>query len=544
MTAEHYRTVLLKYWRFVICCSVLLGCAVALGSFLVASPYQSTATLQLVFLSSTASAQATANQTLHTELNLVTSDSILSQVAARYPGLTVGQLKGEIAAQIPSPASLLQITVSDPDAARAAHLANDLAAALISQQEQDTAQINAKSQQPLLDSLAATQRQIDADQATLDGLQANPSTNRQQIEQLQNDLGDLHQQYNQELQTLTALQGTQARDASFMQVVGVAQPSGKPVHATSWHLAVGAAGLGLGLLVGISLVLLRDRLDLPLSATAALSEALGWPVLEEVDLTGSNKVAAPSSAGQAATQPYRQLNQNLAFLGVDTPRSSLVVTSTLADSKAANVVAGGLASYLAGSGKRVILVDANFYRPSQHRRFGTPAEPGLGAAALAFGAAPQAGNTLEPFLYPARGESSPLRVLPAGPIPPNPKQVLKSRGMQAAFRALGKAGADEVVLAGPPVMGSADTCALAALADGVVVVIGRSHARKAQLLRMKQSLEEAGARVLGCVVWSTASNQSPYAERPDAVAGAPVPEAEDAACMQTAVEWEPSPPGA
>ncbi|HLW01584.1 MAG TPA: Wzz/FepE/Etk N-terminal domain-containing protein [Ktedonobacterales bacterium] len=526
MGTEYYRSLLLKHWRLIIICIVLTGIGAGIGSFLAHSKYESTATIQLVSYSSDTSSVAAASQTLQTEAKLATSNSILEQVTAHYPGLTIPQLYSEIAASVPSSTQLIEITVTDEDGTRAAHLANDLAAALIAQQKQAMQQLNAQAQQPLLDSLAATQKQIDTDQATLKTLQANPSANQQQIQQLESDLSGLQQQHAQELQTLTTIQSEEAGTSSFLQVVGVAQPSHIPLHTTSWHAAVAAAGLGLGLLLGILLVLLRDWLDQQVPTTSALSELLGWPILEELDMPSPKKGQPASSAGQEGTQPeapYHLLGQNLAFLGIESPLVSLAVTSTLADSKAANAVAAGLAASLARGGKRVVLVDANFSKPSQHRRFGTPSEPGLGAVALAFSASPQAELSLAAYLYPARDESSFLRVLPAGPIPPNPKQVLKSQAMGEVFQALRKTEADAVVLAAPPVNGSEENCVIPALADGVLVVIGRSHARRAQLLRMKRSLEEAGAKILGCVLWSNGANQLQPVGQPGDVVEVPLP---------------------
>ncbi len=529
MLAEHYRNSILKHWLLILMCSVLTGVAVGLGSYLIAPTYQSTATVQLVTFSTSPAAITAANQLLQTEANLATSASIVGQVARHYPGLTTAQLQAETSAPVVASTQLIQITVTDHSATRAAQLANALAAALVAQQKQTTQQFDTQSQQPLLANLAATQKQIDTDQATITTLQTNPAANAQQIQQLQGDVTNLQQRYDQELQALTALQNNEATTASYLQIVGVAQPSSKPVHSTSWHAAIAAAGLGLGVLLGILLVLLRDRLDQQLLTAPELSEVLGWPILEELELPAANSATSVSAADgveqEEAQQetPYQMLDQKLDFFEMEAPLFSLAVTGMPADSTAANVVAGGLAWSLAKRGKRVVVVDANFSRPSQHRRFGTPAEPGLGAAILAFNAASPAEQSLEPYLYPAGDDAASLRVLPAGPIPPNPRQVLKSRAMQSVFQALRKTEADAVVLAAPPVTGSSDACVLPALADGAIVVIGRSHARKVQLLRMKQSLTEAGVRILGCVVWSSASTQARALEQPDKVAGARLP---------------------
>jgi capsular polysaccharide biosynthesis protein len=442
MATEQYRNVLLKHWRLILLCSVLVGAGVALGSFLSPPTYQSTVTVQLVIPSPTPALQSGATQALQTEVKLATSDAVLSQVVVNYPGLTTAQLKSEIAASVVSATQLFQVTVADHDAARAASLANDVAAALIAQQAQTTKE-------------------------------------------------------------------------SYLQVVDAAQPSSEPRHGTSWHVAVAGAGLVLGFLLGIALVLLRARLDQQIPSVAALGALTGWTVLAEWGQAAPEATETPAGADQ--------LRQNLAFLGIDEPLFSLAVTSTPAESSAANGVAGDLAVSLASAGKRTLLVDANFSAPMQHDRFGTPAAPGLGAAVLAFSASPGAAPALEPYLYPASVSPSLLRVLPVGPVPPKPQQTVTSLAMQRVLRALGATGADVAVLAAPPVTGSAASAELAAQADGVIVVVALPLARKQALLRLKRVLEEVGANTLGCVVCHERINRSGVAAQAGVVAEVPLP---------------------
>ncbi len=542
MTAEHYRNVVLRHWRLIIFCSLLLGAGAGVGSLLVTPVYQSTVTLQLVIASPdaalleqtttdpvTLSFQTRTDRMVQTEVNLATSDSILTQVAARYPGLSVAQLKGEVVALTVPNTQLLRITVSDRDPARAAHLANDLAAALIAQQARDTQQFNAQAEQPLRDALAETRQKIDTDKARLKSLQSDPSANQQEIQRLQDELDSLQQRYEQEQQSLANIQSLEARTYSYLQVVNAAQPGSTPVHANLWLIEI-AAGLGFGLLLGVSLALLRDRLDQPIRAVSALSELSGWPVLEEVDrpaLDKEHQTGNDEDQGADRLSAYQKLSQNLAFFGIETPLSAIAVTSAPADAEVANVVAGDLALLLARSGKRVVLVDANFSEPTQHRRFGTPDAPGLGAAALAFAEAGQkesgeAQPPLAPYLYQVREAGASLRVLPAGPPPPNPAQVLKSPAMRAIFRSFGEGEADVVVLAGPPITSSMDSGALAALADGVLVAIDLAHARKRKLARMKRLLDDVGARVLGSVVCREPLGQAKQPEQQGIAAGASI----------------------
>ena len=526
MTAEHYRNELLKHWRLIILFSFLIGASAAIGSLLVSPVYLSTVTVQMVIPPADASLLGSTNQitqsfitrmdqTIQTEVDLATSNSILSHVVAHYPDLTVEQLRSEVSAQAVQNTTLFQVTVSDRDPVRAAHLANDLAAALIAQQALTLQQVNAQAQQPLMDSLAATQKQIDTDIATLNSLQSNPSGNQQQIQTLQSELNTLQKQRDQEQQTLSDVQNAEARTTTFLQVAGAAQPSHSPLHPYLWIIDA-AAGLGLGLLLGGALVLLRDRFDQRIRTVPALVELTGWPILEELATPASEK-KHPNGQAKQEDAPhltaYPTLRQNLAFLGIESPLFSIAVTSMLADTKRANRIAGDLALALANEGKQVILVDANFTRPWQHRRFGVPAEPGLGAAALVFHKVKGAEKSLEPYFYGPKSAPASLRVMPAGPIPPNPRHVLKSRAMKGILQALGDIEADLVVLASPPVTGSADSCALAASVDGVIVVVERPHARKEKLMKMKRVLEESGARVLGWVVAGDVSNQLKDAEQ-------------------------------
>jgi Mrp family chromosome partitioning ATPase len=270
--------------------------------------------------------------------------------------------------------------------------------------------------------------------------------------------------------------------------------------------ATAAAALGVGLLLGLALVLLRDQLDQRVSTLPALNELLGWPLLAELSAPavrqGSLENGAPGET--PALQAYQTLDKNLAFSGLDAPLFSIVLTSALRDG-AANAVAGNLALFLAGGGKRVLLVDANFSRPSQSRRFGLASEPGLSDAVLAFNAPGDAEPSLQPYIHHPQHAPSSLQVLPAGAIPPHPGRVLQSQAMKAVFQAFPATGADVVVLVAPPVTSSADISPFAAQADGTVVMVERAHARRDKLVRVKRILEEAGTRVLGYIACESAS---------------------------------------
>ncbi len=508
MTAEYYRDILLKRWRLILLCTLLVAVGTAVGSLFIPALYQSTVTVQLITPSVNVSLLGGADRVLQTETTLATSDLVVAQVVAHYPGLTTDQFKKEISAQAIDNTDLFQLTVSDHDAGRAANLANDLAVVLIKQYAATIDAANEKSQQPMLDAIASTKEQIDATQSKLNDAQSRTPPDLQQEQLLQSQLADLQKQYAQQQQTLASVQSTEAQTASFLQVAQAAHAGTSSSQLRLLLMGI-PAGLCFGLFLGVSCVLLYARLHQRVSTVAALIELLGWPVLAEISTLLPNSVGEGGEEEEnPASSIYQKLNQNLAFLGVDVPLFSIMVTGALSG-ETANVVAHDLAVFLAREGKRVLLVDANFSQPSQSRLSEVPVEPGLGAAILALRRQPER-LSLQPYLYEAPGALTRLRVLPAGPIPPNPEQVLKSQAMHLILDRLRDTGADIVVIAGPSVSRSAGARTLAARVDGVVVVVDNPRTSKENLARIKNRLMSRKARVLGCVVSSEPLSQPIY----------------------------------
>jgi capsular exopolysaccharide synthesis family protein len=92
-----------------------------------------------------------------------------------------------------------------------------------------------------------------------------------------------------------------------------------------------------------------------------------------------------------------------------------------------------------------------------------------------------------------------LSVVPSGPIPPNPAELLASRRMRE-FLDLAAERHDLVLLDSPPVLAVTDACALASLMDGVVFVVGSGKVPRAAMRRAKEQIEAAQGKILGAVV--------------------------------------------
>jgi len=345
--------------------------------------------------------------------------------------------------------------------------------------------------------------------------------NRGRIAVLQNQLNGLQQHYNQWETALAQLELTQAQSGDFLIVAQSAQPALGPAQPSV--LLNTAGGFIAGLLLGLLLAVLFEQLDTRVRTNEALTNLMGLPVLATIWRAGtSNREDVIDPKGHSANnESYRILRTNIGFSVVDKPLRSLLVTSAVPrDGK--SVTAANLAIFMAKAGKNTLLIDADLRRPTQHEKFNLPGDKiGLSNAILAFSTAvpPQTpsqqfsllssplGSTstasmptvsLDPFVH-AVGIPN-LRVMPSGPLPPNPSELLDSKAMERLFKGIEIYGAEVVIFDTPPILGLSDASILASKVDGVLVVADITRANKKNLKQVKEILTQANAHILGCVV--------------------------------------------
>lgn len=190
-----------------------------------------------------------------------------------------------------------------------------------------------------------------------------------------------------------------------------------------------------------------------------------------------------------AAEAFRTLRTNLQFAGGDRTVRTLVVTGVGAD-EGKTTVAANLAATLAAGGTRTLAVGADLRRPALHRLFGVDGSRGLTQVLSGRLSLDEAVVHVEP---PG------LDVLPAGPIPPNPAELLGSHRMAALMQTMAERW-EMVVIDTPPAVGLADASVVAVRADGtlLVVSVGLTSREEAQLAR--RQLEQVGARILGVVL--------------------------------------------
>lgn len=275
------------------------------------------------------------------------------------------------------------------------------------------------------------------------------------------------------------------RTARILQKASVPTTPIRPKKATNMALAV-----ILGLCLAAAMAFLQEFLDDRVNAPVDLERITSIPALGHVPLIddANSRLLGALPANSHVAEAYRALRSTIGFAGIDTPLRRLLVTSS-SKGEGKSVTSANLAAAMAMDGKRVILVDADLRRPNVHRLFQLPASPGLSEVLVGM-------RSLQEAIQPTDLEN--LRVVCAGPIPPNPAELLNSRAFDTLLEELDEL-ADVVIFDSPPCIPVTDPLIVASRVDGVVLVLLVGQTRKAAVKHAQELLQRARARVIGVV---------------------------------------------
>lgn len=269
----------------------------------------------------------------------------------------------------------------------------------------------------------------------------------------------------------------------------------------------------IGLIGGIGLVLFLDYINNKIESVEDIDRymklpALGViPILSEVGkakrLLGgkANKELAPAGmsnngsviltqveANSSIAESYRQLRTALLLSSAGhAPRTLLITSSQPAEGKTTTSV--NTAISLSQTGASVLIVDADLRRPRVHKVFGLKNNAGLSNYLAGEGDLASLIQVAIPNLY----------VLPVGPLPPNPAELLGSAKMKNLVEVL-STNFDYLVIDSPPVSSFADSLILSALVEGVIIVVKGGVTAREMAQRTKAHLQSVGAKILGVVI--------------------------------------------
>ncbi|BBY87344.1 chromosome partitioning protein [Mycolicibacterium tokaiense] len=251
------------------------------------------------------------------------------------------------------------------------------------------------------------------------------------------------------------------------------------------------AGLGVGLLLGIGLAVLREALDNTVKSRQVLEETAETGVVGSIPLDKERRkepAIAYESDNSAIAEAFRKLRTNLQFLAVDNPPRVIVVTSSM-PSEGKSTTAINIALALAEAEHNVVIVDGDMRKPVLHKYLDLLQPVG-------FSTVLSGGASLDEALQKTRFEG--LTALTSGAVPPNPSELL---GSMAAKKLLSEMRSrfDYVIVDSTPLLAVTDAAILAAGADGVLLIARYGQTRRDQLAHAAASLRDVGATLLGAV---------------------------------------------
>ncbi|HVU71882.1 MAG TPA: polysaccharide biosynthesis tyrosine autokinase [Mycobacteriales bacterium] len=247
-----------------------------------------------------------------------------------------------------------------------------------------------------------------------------------------------------------------------------------------------ALGGLLGLLVGIGIVVLLEALDRSVRGVDLAQQLADAPLLALVPHRRGSQ-AARLVVADAVAEPYRTLRAAVRFLRPDAVPQVLLVTSS-APGEGKTTTAANLATAIGEAGQRVLLIDADMRRASLSRALGLSGKPGLSSVI-----ARQA--DIDTVLH----STGTVTVLPSGPLPPNPSELLGSQVTAELIERL-RAYAEVIVIDAPPVLVVSDAIALAPQCDVTMLVVRHGETTRASLAEASRRFAQVGSPVGGLVM--------------------------------------------
>lgn len=281
--------------------------------------------------------------------------------------------------------------------------------------------------------------------------------------------------------------------------IAVVDPAEVPIERFKPSLAKNLAiALALGLFGGIALALLLETLDDSIKSAADVERRIDAPILGVVPWVSNARGGKQTDAlallvhadpQSAMAEAYRSLRTALIFATSEGAPRLLHFTSASAN-EGKTTSACSTAITFAQTGSKVLLIDCDLRNPSLHKAFGLPNAEGL--TNFLTGAS-------DPASVAIPTQVSRLFVIPSGPIPPNPVELL-SGGRIVELIALARERFDFVILDGPPVIGLADAVILANLARATILIVESAGTRVGALEGAAKRLRSAGANILGAIL--------------------------------------------
>jgi capsular exopolysaccharide synthesis family protein len=273
-----------------------------------------------------------------------------------------------------------------------------------------------------------------------------------------------------------------------------------------------AAGAGIGLLLGLGLALILEAMDTNLKDMTEIEQALQLPLLAAIpsvdtdellpDKFRESAISKGSSSWSRIAESLRGMRTSILLSSPGSPPKIIMVTSTRpAEGKSSVSTLAAITFALNGS--RVLLIDADLRRPAVNLRFKMGKGTGL-SSILSGKTGFHEAITEWPLL-------TNLHIMPSGPVPPLPSELLSSKQMEDLLTAL-RTEYDFIIIDTPPVLAVTDASILGRLTDAVILVMRYGSAQRHVVQRSIDLLDRSGSHLLGVVVNAVDFKAPEYSE--------------------------------
>lgn len=214
--------------------------------------------------------------------------------------------------------------------------------------------------------------------------------------------------------------------------------------------------------------------------------------LDNETMKNGAKLITLANPQSVISEQFRNIRTNINFMNVDKEVKKIAFTSAMA-SAGKSTVSANVAITMAQAGKKTILIDADLRRPTLHSTFNVSNSNGLTTLLTS--------RSKEMDVNSVVRESGVenLSILTAGPIPPNPSELLSSKHMLDLIEDL-KQEYDMVVLDLAPILDAAETQQLTSSLDGTILVVRQAHSQKSAVKRAVELLKLTNSPILGYVM--------------------------------------------
>jgi succinoglycan biosynthesis transport protein ExoP len=327
------------------------------------------------------------------------------------------------------------------------------------------------------------------------------------------DIGSLTQQietnrqiFNTLFQKQKELEITSNDSAGNVTIATPARLPRTPVGPARSRNIVVAFLLSLG--IGVGLAFLLDYLDDTLKSVEDVDRYIHLPALalipalrnERTLLKGktpslsdekeSTALALIEDVRSPVSEAYRHLRTSLLLSSAGQPPKTILVTSSQ-PSEGKTTTAVNTAVILAQTGVEVLIIDCDLRRPRVHTHFNLSNAKGL---TNYLAGEPNTDNLFQPY-----DKLPNLKIMPSGPVPPNPAELLSSDEMRKLLNTMSERFT-HIIVDSPPAISFTDASILSTMTDGVMLVVHGGKSSRAVVRRAKQQLLDVGAHIYGVVL--------------------------------------------